>query len=60
MTGFQLASGSGAAAERAAGIEYTFVARPADVPAAYDASAGTNLRFLVLTALDGSRVEAAL
>jgi pimeloyl-ACP methyl ester carboxylesterase len=60
MTIFQQASGSGAAAERAAGIEYTFVARPADVPTDYDAPASISLRFLVLTALDGSRVEAAL
>jgi hypothetical protein len=38
------AVGSGAmAAERAAGIEYDVVARPADVPAEYDAPAGVGL-----------------
>jgi pimeloyl-ACP methyl ester carboxylesterase len=55
-----IATGSSAAAEHAAGIEYAFVARPADVPAEYDAPAGTSLRFLAITAIDGSRVEAAL
>lgn len=59
MTVFQPASDSGAA-ERAAGIEYAFVARPADVPIEYDAPTSISLRFLVLTAIDGSRVEAAL
>jgi len=49
-----------AAAERAAGIEYEFVARPAVVPAEYDAPAGTSLRFLDIKAIDDSRVEAAL
>ena len=38
-----------AAAERAASIDYEFVARPAAVPAEYD---GTNLRFL---ATDGGK-----
>lgn len=70
MTTFQLAfgllalsmavAGSGAAAERAAGIEYKFVARPADAPAEYDAPAGIGLRFLAIKAIDGSRVDAAL
>ena len=46
-----------AAAERAAGIEYEFVSRPAAVPADYD---GANLRFLALRTLDGARVDAAL
>jgi len=55
-----VAMGSSTAAERAAGIEYAFVARPADVPAEYEAPTGTSLRFLAITALDGSRVEAAL
>src|SRR5438128_5326976 len=55
------AAGSGAAAaERAAGIEYEFVARPPVVPAEYDAPAGTSLRFLDIKAIDDSRVEAAL
>jgi len=48
------------AAERAAGIEYEFVVRPAVVPAEYDASTGTSLRFLAIKAIDDSRVEAAL
>jgi alpha-beta hydrolase superfamily lysophospholipase len=46
-----------AAAERAASIDYEFVARPAGVPADYD---GPGLRFLAITAIDGARVEAAL
>jgi pimeloyl-ACP methyl ester carboxylesterase len=55
------AVGSGAmAAERAAGIEYEVVARPADVPAEYDAPAGVGLRFLAIKTIDDSRVEAAL
>ena len=49
-----------AAAERAAGIEYEFVARPAAVPAEYDAAAGTTLRFLTIKAIDNSPVDAAL
>jgi hypothetical protein len=54
-------AGSGAAAaERAAGIEYDFVARPAGVPAGYDAAAGTILRFLSIKAIDESKIEAAL
>ena len=48
------------AAERAAGIEYEFVSRPADLPADYDAQAGTSLRFLTIKAIDGSPVPAAL
>src|ERR671931_118155 len=46
-----------AAPERAASIDYEFVARPAGVPADYD---GPGLRFLAITAIDGARVEAAL
>jgi pimeloyl-ACP methyl ester carboxylesterase len=46
-----------AAAERAASIDYEFVARPAAVPADYD---GPNLRFLAIKALDGARIDAAL
>jgi pimeloyl-ACP methyl ester carboxylesterase len=49
-----------AAAERAAGIEYEFVPRPAEIPAEYDALAGTSLRFLSIKAIDGSGVDAAL
>ena len=60
MTIGQRASDSGATAERAAGIEYQFIARPTDVPAAYEASAGTSLRFLAIKAIDNSLVEAAL
>src|SRR5438445_6887730 len=56
-----VAAGSdAAAAERAAGIEYEFVARPAEVPADYDAPASTSLRFLSIKAIDGSGVDAAL
>jgi len=46
-----------AAAERAASIDYEFVARPAAVPAEYD---GPGLRFLAMRAIDGARVDAAL
>ena len=46
-----------AAAERAASIDYEFTARPASVPTEYD---GPALRFLAITAIDGSRVDAAL
>jgi hypothetical protein len=35
-------------AERAAGIDYEFVDRPAKLPADFQASAGTNLRFLAM------------
>jgi len=55
-----VASGGAAAAERAAGIEYEFVARPAEIPADYEAPVDTRLRFLAITAIDGSRVDAAL
>ena len=56
-----VAVGSGAAAaERAAGIEYEFVPRPAEIPVEYDASTGTNLRFLSIKVIDGSGVDAAL
>jgi len=46
-----------AIAERAASIEYEFVARPVAVPAE---QAGENLRFLEIRAIDGARVKAAL
>jgi len=55
-----VASSGAAAAERAAGIEYEFVARPAEIPADYEAPVDTRLRFLAITAIDGSRVDAAL
>jgi pimeloyl-ACP methyl ester carboxylesterase len=56
-----VAVGTGAvSAERAAGIEYEFVSRPAEVPADYDAPADTSLRFLSIKAIDGSLVDAAL
>jgi hypothetical protein len=35
------------AAERAASIDYEFVDRPAGLPVDFQASAGTNFRFLV-------------
>src|SRR5215470_3884689 len=47
-------------AERAAGIDYDFVDRPANLPADFQASDGTNLRFLAIKAIDGFRVDAAL
>jgi alpha-beta hydrolase superfamily lysophospholipase len=46
-----------AAAERAASIDYEFVARPGALPAEND---GANLRFLAIKAIDGARVDAAL
>lgn len=52
-----LAAALPAAAERAASIEYEFLARPAAVAADYD---GANLRFVAIKALDGARVDAAL
>jgi pimeloyl-ACP methyl ester carboxylesterase len=44
-------------AERAASIDYEFVARPAAVAPDYD---GAGLRFLAIKAIDGARVDAAL
>jgi pimeloyl-ACP methyl ester carboxylesterase len=58
-----LAGGAFAAAplaERAAGIEYTFVERPANLQADFTAAGGASLRFLALRALDGNTVPAAL
>ena len=57
ILGILLATALPAAAERAASIDYEFVARPAGVPADYD---GPGLRFLAITAIDGARVDAAL
>jgi pimeloyl-ACP methyl ester carboxylesterase len=47
-------------AERAAGIDYDFVERPAHLPPTFVPPAGTTLRFLAIKAIDGERVEAAL
>jgi hypothetical protein len=47
-----------ARAERAAGIDYDFVDRPANLPADFQASDGTNLRFLAIKAIDGFRRRA--
>ena len=57
ILGILLALALPARAERAASIDYEFVPRPAAVSAEYD---GPGLRFLMLRAIDGSRVEAAL
>src|ERR1700733_7812866 len=45
---------------RAASIEYDIVGRPAGLPGAFAATAGTTLQFLVMTAIDGTRSDAAL
>jgi pimeloyl-ACP methyl ester carboxylesterase len=50
----------GTAAERAAGIDYAVVARPAAVPAGFVPGPGATMKFLAITALDGARVDAAL
>jgi pimeloyl-ACP methyl ester carboxylesterase len=47
-------------AERAAGIEYEFVERPAGVQADFVLPGNATLRFLAMRALDGFRLEAAL
>ena len=52
-----LAAALSVRAERAASIEYEFVARPAAVAADYD---GPNARFLAIKAIDGARVDAGL
>lgn len=57
ILGILLAAALPAAAERAASVDYEFVPRPAGLPAEYD---GAGLRFLAITAIDGSRVDAAL
>jgi hypothetical protein len=49
-----------AMAERAAGVEYEFVDRPAGVPAEFQPGPDAGVRFLRITAIDGSRVDAAL
>jgi pimeloyl-ACP methyl ester carboxylesterase len=47
-------------AETAASIDYGFVVRPAGLPADFEASGGTSLRFMAIKAIDGFRVDAAL
>jgi hypothetical protein len=49
-----------AAAERAASVEYAFVERPSWVQADLAAPPSVTMRFLAITALDGSRVDAVL
>ena len=49
-----------ARAERAASIVYDFIARPDNLPQAFDAPAGAMLRFLAIKAVDGYRVDGAL
>jgi hypothetical protein len=39
---------------------YGFVERPASLPADFEASGGTSLRFMLIKAIDGFRMEAAL
>ena len=53
-------SASTSAAQLAAGIEYSYIERPAGLPEDYGASAGTTLKFLSIKAIDGSFVQAAL
>jgi len=55
-----VAVSSGAAAERAAGIEYEFVPRPADILAEYDAPGRHQSPIHSIKAIDGSVVDAAL
>ena len=45
---------------RAAGIDYEIVDRPATLPQSFGTAPGTRLEFLAITAIDGSRVDAAL
>jgi hypothetical protein len=49
-----------AAAERAAGIDYDFIERPAGLAPEFAAPAGASLRFLAIKAIDGFQVNAAL
>lgn len=48
------------AVKTAASIEYQFVARSTDLPADFQADAGTTLQYLAIKAIDGFRVDAAL
>jgi pimeloyl-ACP methyl ester carboxylesterase len=47
-------------AETAVSIEYSFVERPAQLPATFAAPAGANLRFIALKAIDGEGIDGAL
>jgi pimeloyl-ACP methyl ester carboxylesterase len=47
-------------AESAASIDYSFVERPANLPAGFEAPGGASLKFLAIKAIDGFRVDAAL
>jgi pimeloyl-ACP methyl ester carboxylesterase len=52
--------GRGQGAQVAASIAYETVPRPDGLPGDFQAPAGTRLEFLAITAIDGSRVDAAL
>ena len=52
--------GRGQAAQVAVSIDYDTVPRPDGLPDDFQAPAGTKLGFLVLTALDGAKIDAAL
>jgi pimeloyl-ACP methyl ester carboxylesterase len=47
-------------AETAVSIDYSFVDRPAQLPATFAAPAGASLRFIALKAIDGERIDGAL
>src|SRR5262245_66638917 len=47
-------------AETAVSIDYSFVDRPARLPATFAAPAGANLRFIALKAIDGERIDGSL
>jgi pimeloyl-ACP methyl ester carboxylesterase len=47
-------------AETAVSIDYSFVDRPAQLPATFAAPAGANLRFIAMKAIDGEGVDGAL
>ena len=55
-----LLAGNAWSAERAAGIEYDIVSRPADTLPEYAAAPNAEVRFLAIKAIDGNRVGAAL
>ena len=48
------------ASQRAAGIEYEFAVRPAEVRVEYQAAPDVEVKYLTITAMDGFRVLAAL
>ena len=52
--------GTALRAETAVSIDYSFVDRPAQVPATFAAPAGANLRFITLKAIDGEEIGGAL